>query len=81
MNENDIYTKLTNIFQDVFDDESLALTPQMTADDVEDWDSLTHVNLMVAVEKGFGVRFSTREVKNLRNVGDFVSLIGKKLLG
>lgn len=79
MDRNQINEKLTAIFRDVLDDESIVLTDSTTADDVEGWDSLTHVNLLVAVEKGFGIRMSTREVKSMRNVGDFVDIITQKL--
>jgi acyl carrier protein len=79
MDRNQINEKLTAIFRDVLDDDSIVLTDGTTADDVEGWDSLTHVNLLVAVEKGFGIRMSTREVKSMRNVGDFVDIITQKL--
>ena len=78
MTENEIRTKLNEIFRDVFDDESIEITPEMTAADVAEWDSLSHISLIVAVEKGFGVRFTTGEVQGLKNVGDFLALIGSK---
>lgn len=70
---------LTEVFQDVFDDEELELFDEMTAEDVEDWTSLTHIQLIVAVEKKFGVKFTTVEVMKLKNVGEFITLIEKKL--
>ena len=70
--------RLTSIFQDVFDDDSLQIRPEMTADDVEDWDSLTHINLITAVEREFKVKFTTSEVTGLKNVGDLIALIDKK---
>ncbi len=73
-----IYEKLTGIFHDVFDDEDIVVTPQLTADDVDGWDSLSHIRLMLTVEKAFGVRFSASEVGKLKNVGDLVSLISSK---
>jgi acyl carrier protein len=81
MDRNQIHEKLTAIFRDVLDDDTIVLTDSTTADDVEGWDSLTHVNLLVAVEKGFGIRMSTREVKSMRNVGDFIDLIAQKKNG
>lgn len=78
MNQDDIHSRLTDVFRDVFDDEALSIERSTTAADVEGWDSLTHVNLLVAVEKAFGIRMSTREVKNMKNVGDFIDLIGAK---
>lgn len=77
MNQN-IQQRLTGVFQDVFDDDSLQLRPEMTASDVEDWDSLTHINLITAVEKEFKVKFTTAEVTGMKNVGDLAGLIEKK---
>ena len=70
---------LTEVFQDVFDDDELELFDEMTAEDVEDWTSLTHIQLIVAVEKKFGIKFTTVEVMKLKNVGEFIGLIEKKL--
>lgn len=70
--------QLTAIFQDIFDDPTLELRDQMTAADVEGWDSLSYINLIVAVEKAFSVKFTTAEVRSLANVGDFISLIERK---
>lgn len=74
-----IYEKLTAVFHDVFDDASIRIQDETTAADVADWDSLQHVNLIVAAEKAFGVKFSTKDVQSLANVGQFVDLIAKKL--
>lgn len=79
MTENEIRTKLNETFRDIFDDETLEVTPEMTAADVEEWDSLSHISLIVAVEKAFGVRFNTGEVQALANVGDFLALIRSKV--
>lgn len=76
---NEIYERLTGVFHDVFDDEDLVLTPQLTANDVEGWDSLTHIRLVLSVEKEFGVKFSSGDVARLKNVGEFAELIAKKL--
>ena len=70
---------LTEVFQDVFDDDELELFDEMTAEDVEEWTSLTHIQLIVAVEKKFNVKFTTVEVMKLKNVGEFIGLIEKKL--
>lgn len=70
---------LTEVFQDVFDDDELELFDEMTAEDVEDWTSLTHIQLIVAVEKKFNVKFTTVEVMKLKNVGEFIALIEKKI--
>lgn len=75
MNTEAHYAKLTQVFHDVFDDESIVVHPALTADDVDEWDSLTHIRLVIAVEKAFGMKFSAAEVERLRNVGDLVALI------
>jgi acyl carrier protein len=76
-----VETRLTRVFQAVFDDDSLHLRPEMTADDVEDWDSLTHIDLITAVEREFKIKLTTSEVMTLKNVGDLMSLIEKKTGG
>ena len=78
MNDAAVYDKLTTVFRDVFDEDDLALRPGMTADDVDGWDSLSHIRLVLAVSKAFGVKFSASEVGNLKNVGEFADLIKKK---
>lgn len=78
MSETEIYAQLTEIFRDVFDDEALTPTADTTADEVEEWDSLSHIRLMLSVEKAFGVRFSTVELGGLKKVGDLVALIQTK---
>ena len=79
MNHNEIVFRLTDIFQDIFEDPSIELSDTMMAADVSGWDSLSHINLVLAVEKGFGIKLTTREVKGLENVGDFIHLIEKKI--
>jgi acyl carrier protein len=71
--------KMQAVFQDIFDDEELVLRPDMTAADIEGWDSVTHINLIVAIEREFRVRFTTAEVGALKNVGQLETLIDKKL--
>jgi acyl carrier protein len=78
MDAADIYPRLTDIMRDVFDDENLIAGPELTADDVEEWDSLSHVRLVLTVERAFGVKFSASEVGRLKNVGEFVELIRAK---
>jgi acyl carrier protein len=70
--------RLNEIFRDVFDDDGLAITRETTAEDVEGWDSLMHVTLIVNVEKAFGVRFSSAEVAGLKDVGELEDLIVKR---
>jgi acyl carrier protein len=79
MQPAEIDTRLTEIFRDIFDDDNLTLRPEMTAADVKDWDSFNHINLIVATEATFGIKFQTAEIESLRNVGHFEELIAKKL--
>jgi acyl carrier protein len=81
MTERDILARLTTIFQDLFDDPSLIVGERTTAEDVEGWDSVNHVLLVVEVERRFGVKFRTAEIETLRNVGDLVGLIAKRSAG
>ncbi|CAM3178329.1 hypothetical protein SPAN111604_08685 [Sphingomonas antarctica] len=78
MDETETYAALTDVFRDVFEDDDLHLNADMTADDVEDWDSLSHMRLILSVEKAFGIHFSTVEVGSLNTVGDLVRLIRSK---
>lgn len=76
---DEIRNKLQDIIRDIFDDPSIVLHNETTAKDVEGWNSLTHIMIVVTVEGEFGVQFETAEVSELKNVGDFVDLIQKKL--
>lgn len=78
MDQPEIYSKLIGVFREVFDEDDLKLTPEMTADDVDGWDSLSHIRLVLAVSKSFGVKFSASEIGGLKNVGELVELIQKK---
>ena len=75
MDEQQIYARLTQIFSDVFDEESIKVTPELSAKDVDGWDSLSHIRLILTIEKAFKIKFSTSEIGKLENVGDLVSLI------
>jgi len=78
MTNEEIRRKLNGVFQQVFDAPELEVGDATTAEDVPGWDSLAHVNLVVAVEKAFSVRFTTKEVKGLANVGDMIRLIERR---
>ena len=79
MNEDDVWQRLTGVFRDVFDDDSIVIGPETTAKDIEGWDSLANIELLVAIEKNFSrVKFNTGEVANLRNVGELVAAIKRK---
>jgi acyl carrier protein len=75
MDEPQIYTRLSELFQDVFDDDSIEVTPKLSAKDVDGWDSITHIRMILTVEKAFKIKFSTSEVGKLENVGDLAALI------
>ena len=75
---NDIMERLEAIFRNVLADDVLSLRPEMTADDIEGWDSIAHVNLIFAMEEEFGIMMSAKEIENLSNVGDIVALIERK---
>jgi acyl carrier protein len=79
MTRDEIYTRLGNAFAGVLGGSAYDLHDTTTAQDVEGWDSLNHVNLIVAIECAFGISLTTREAKRLRNVGDLVTLIGQKV--
>lgn len=75
MSREEIYEKLNTVFRDVFDDEEITVNDDTTADDIEDWDSLEHINLVVAVEKKFNIKFNMGEVNKFKNVGEMVDII------
>ena len=79
MQRVDIENELTLVFRDIFRDDSLELTAAMTAKDIEGWDSLNHINLVLAVEKHFKVRFTVKEISKLPNVGAFTDLIARRV--
>ena len=74
----DIKRRLTSIFQQVFDDDELEISDTTTADDVEDWDSLSHITLVVACEKEFGLKLSPKEIGGLKNVGEMLALLEQR---
>ena len=79
MTREAIYEKLNEVFQDVFDDEDIVVNETTTADDIEDWDSLEHINLIVAVERHFGMKFSMGEVTGMKNVGAMADIIAERV--
>lgn len=78
MNKEQIMERLTEIFREVFDDESIEISDSTTADDIEAWDSLEHITLISAVEKAFKMRFSMREVSGMKNVGEMAEILLEK---
>ena len=75
MTKEQAMERLTEIFRDVFDDDSIVLTPETTAADIEDWDSLEHINLIAAVEKAFKMRFTVKEVAGMKCVGEMAEIV------
>jgi acyl carrier protein len=71
--------KLNGIFRLVFNNDEINIRPEMTANDVDGWDSLSHVNLILAVEKGFGIRLTQKEIMSFKNIGDLLKTIDSKL--
>ena len=78
MDKNEIKAKLTPIFREVFFDDALEIGEETTAQDVPDWDSLAHINLIMTVEKSFRIAFSTQEVRSMAKVGDLIDIIHKR---
>jgi acyl carrier protein len=77
----EVIQKLTEIFRDVLDYPDLVLTGDLTADKVDGWDSMSHIDLLVAIERGFKIKFATREVTSLKNVGALIDLVMAKTEG
>ena len=80
MSKAEILTQVNGIFIDVLDDENISLSETTIASDVEGWDSLTHIQLVVAVEKHFKIRFASREIQSWGNVGEMVDCIEGKII-
>jgi acyl carrier protein len=78
MNTDDIYKRVQEIFDNLFMEE-VRVTPQLSANDVDEWDSVTHVSLVLAIEEEFGLRFRVGEVESTKNLGDLVNLIALRM--
>lgn len=75
----EIIEELQEIFREIFDEDELVISRDTTAEDIEDWDSLTHMQLIVEIEKKYGIKFTTAEIKKTANVGEFIDIIKEKL--
>lgn len=75
MDAREVFSRLNRVFQEVFDDSSIRVTPQTTADDIDDWDSLEHITLISAVEREFRMKFKMGEISSMRNVGEMAQII------
>lgn len=79
MTREEVFAALNEVFQDVFDDESIVVTDATTSEDIEEWDSLEHINLIAAVEQEFGVKFNMGQVVTMKNVGEMADIIMSQL--
>ncbi len=79
MTREEVFSRIQDIFRDIFDDNEIVITDQTTADDVEEWDSLNHINLVSAIEKEFEIRFALGELQGMKNVGLMIDLIMAKI--
>jgi acyl carrier protein len=79
MNNVEILEKLSGVFHEVFDDDTIDVKPELTAKDVDEWDSLAHIRLMLSVERAFQIKFSASEIGKLKNVGELAELVGRKV--
>lgn len=78
MTREEVFERLNKVFQDVFDDEDITVNETTTSADIEDWDSLEHINLVAAVEQEFGMKFTMGQVVTMKNVGEMVDIILQK---
>ena len=79
MEKQEIMNRVQEIFRDVFDDEDIVIDEHTTSDHIEDWDSLTNIQLVVSIERSMGIRFTSAEIPSWKNVGDMVECISKKV--
>ena len=75
---SDVLNQATEVFRDILDNDTIVLRPETTADDIEEWDSLSHIQLIVALEKRFKIKFTTAEITSYKNVGQLAESIVKK---
>lgn len=79
MDRSEILKQVNGIFTDIIDEENIKLSPETTANDIEGWDSLTHIQLVVAIEKHFKIRFNSKEIQGWKNIGELVDSISGKI--
>ena len=79
MSTEEIYEQLNEVFRDVFDDDTIEVNDQTTSRDIEDWDSLEHINLIAAIETQFGMKFTMGQVVTMKNVGEMVDIISSQI--
>lgn len=79
MNKQQIFEEVQNIFQDIFEDKNLIISNDTNSQDIDEWDSLNHINLVSSIEKEFGIIISLGELEDLKNVGEMIDLILNKI--
>ena len=79
MGRSEILEKVNEVFRDVFDDETIVVVEDTTADDIEDWDSLTHITLITEIESEFGFKFAMKDVLGMKNVGEMLDIIAREI--
>ena len=79
MNRDEVLKKVNKVFNEIFDDDNLKIKDETTANDIEDWDSLTHITLISSIEEEFNIKFDMSDIVNFKNVGDMIDAIIKKL--
>lgn len=79
MTREEVYEYLNEVFRYIFDDDSITVQDETTADDIEDWDSFEHINLVIAVEKKFQIKFTVGEANEMKNVGEMVDIILERM--
>jgi len=79
MSREEIFNKVQDIFRDIFDEDELVIQETSSSDDIEDWDSLNHINLVSAIEKEFKIRFALGELQSLKDVGAMIDLMVQKI--
>ena len=79
MSREEVFDKVQEIFRDVFDDEELTISDQTNSDEIDEWDSLEHISLIISMEKEFSIKFDIKEVNKLENVGEMIDLIVRKM--
>ncbi len=79
MENSHVYRQLTDVFREVFDDDHIVLTPETTAEDIDGWDSMAHIGLIVAIEERLGIKFKSSELEALHNVGHLAGIVEYKL--
>ncbi len=79
MTREEVFSGVQDIFRDIFDEDDMIVEDKTSSEDVEDWDSLNHINLVSAIEKEFGIRFALGELMTLKDVGSMIDLMMEKL--